>query len=141
MSPRAGKWEILGRALGLSPEAIISALGEPAARRRTGDDLWLVFEAPGRMLRVRCLGAGEGAEVASWTLALEAGPSTLREAAEPLGLWPEVAPDVAAEMAEGSPILRVVAGAAEGRMHSLAASVEAGRIHKITLFDEPPEWL
>jgi hypothetical protein len=34
-----------------------------------------------------------------------------------------------------------VAGAAEGRVHSLTVSAKGGRIHKVTLFDEPPEWL
>jgi hypothetical protein len=50
-------------------------------------------------------------------------------------------PDIAAELSEGSPILRAVAGAAEGRVHSLTVSAKGGRIHKVTLFDEPPEWL
>ena len=88
---------------------------------------------------MRCDAARERAEVASWTLSFDAGPPSLREAAEPLGLWPQAAPDIAAELSEGSPILRTVA--AEGRMHSLTVSVEDGRIHKVTLFDEPPEWL
>jgi hypothetical protein len=139
LSIRAGGWNILGRAIGLPADAVVSALGEPVARRLTGEDLWLVFEAPGRRLRVRCDVAREGAEVTSWTLSFDAGPRSLREATEPLGLWPQVAPDIAAELYEGSPILRAVA--AEGRMHSLTVSVEDGRIHKVTLFDEPPEWL
>lgn len=139
MSIRAGGWDILGRAIGLPADAVISALGEPVARRLTGEHLWLVFEAPGRRLRVRCDAAREGTEVASWTLSFDAGPPSLREAAEPLGLWPQASPDIAAELSEGSPILRAVAG--EGRMHSLTVSVEDGRIHRVTLFDEPPEWL
>lgn len=139
MSIRAGGWDILGRAIGLPADAVVSALGEPVARRLTGEDLWLVFEAPGRRLRVRCDAAREGAEVASWTLSFDAGPPSLREAAEPLGLWPQASPDIAAELSEGSPILRAVA--AEGRMRSLTVSVEDGRIHRVTLFDEPPEWL
>ncbi len=141
MSVRAGGWGILGRAIGLPADAVVSALGEPVARRLTGEDLWLVFEAPGRRLRVRCDAAREGADVASWTLSFDPGPPSLREAAEPLGLWPQAAPDIAAELSGGSPILRAVAGAAEGRVHSLTVSVEDGRIHKVTLFDEPPEWL
>ncbi len=139
MSIQARGWDILGRAIGLPADAVISALGEPVARRLTGEDLWLVFEAPGRRLRVRCDAAREGAEVASWTLSFDAGPPSLREAAEPLGLWPQASPDVHAELSEGSPIHRAVAG--EGRTHSLTVSVEDGRIHKVTLFDEPPEWL
>jgi hypothetical protein len=141
LSIRAGGWDILGRAIGLPADALISALGEPVARRLTGDALWLVFEGLGRRLRVRCDAAREGAEVASWTLSFDAGPATLREAAEPLGLWPQAVPDIAAELSEGSPILRAVAGAAEGRVHSLTVSAKGGRIHKVTLFDEPPEWL
>jgi hypothetical protein len=139
LSIGARGWGILGRAIGLPADAVVSALGEPVARRLTGEDLWLVFEAPGTRLRVRCDASRERAEVASWTISFDAGPPSLREAAEPLGLWPQAAPDVPAEQSEGSPILRAVA--AEGRMHSLTVSVEDGRIHRITLFDEPPEWL
>lgn len=139
MSSQAGGWDILGHAIGLPADAVVSALGEPVARRQTGEDLWLVFEAPGRRLRVRCDAAREGAAVASWTLSFDAGPRSLREAAEPLGLWPQAAPDIPAELSGGAPIHRAVA--AEGRTHSLTVSVEDGRIHKVTLFDEPPEWL
>jgi hypothetical protein len=141
LSIRAREWDILGRAIGLPADTVVSALGEPVARSLTGEDLWLVFEAPGRRLRMRCDAAREGAEVASWTLSFDAGPASLREATEPLGLWPQAAPDIPARLSEGSPILRAVAGAAEGCMHSLTVSVEDGRIHKVTLFDEPPEWL
>lgn len=139
MSFHAAGWDILGRAIGAPAKALVSALGEPVARRQSGDDLWLIFEAPGCRLRVRCDAAREGAEVASWTLSFEAGPPTLREAAEPLGLWPQVAPDVAAEESEGVQVLRAVGAA--GRLHSLTARIGNGCIQKVTLFDEPPEWL
>ncbi len=139
MSIQGEGWEILGRAIGLPAADVVSALGEPVARRQTGEDLWLVFEAPGRRLRVRCDAVREEAAVASWTLSFDAGPSSLQEAAEMLGLWPQAAPDIPAELYEGSPILRAVK--AEGRTHSLTVSVKRGRIHKVTLFDEPPEWL
>lgn len=139
MSIPAAGWGILGRAIGAPAHALVSALGEPVARRLSGDDLWLVFEGPGCRLRVRCDAAPEGADVASWTLSFDAGPPTLREAAEPLGLWPQAAPDIAAGESEDAPILRAVGVA--GRVHSLTASIKNGRIHRITLFDEPPEWL
>lgn len=138
MRVRAGGWGILGRALGIPAAALEAALGEPAARRSSGDDLWLVFEAPGHRLRVRCDAARRN-EVASWTLSFDAGPPTLRKAVEPLGLWPQAAPDISAGESEGALILRAVAD--RGRRLSLTASVQYGCIHQVTLFDEPPEWL
>lgn len=118
--------------------ALEAALGRPVARRSSGDDLWLVFEAPGHRLRVRC-DATRRDEVASWTLSFDAGPKTLREAVEPIGLWPQAAPDVSAAESEGTLILRAVA---DRDCHlSLTASIQNGCIHQVTLFNEPPEWL
>ena len=139
MSRGAGGWKVLGRAIGRPVESLMPALGEPVVRRRVGGDLWLVFVAPGRRLRVRCNVSGGTAEVAAWTVSYDEGLPTLREAAEPLGLWPAVAPDVAAERFEGRAILRAVTG--PDAVHSLIAGIEHGRIRKITLFNEPPEWM
>lgn len=141
MRPRAGDWRILGDAIGRSADAVVLALGEPVARSHKGFDLWLAFEAPGRSLLVRCDASGADPRVASWTLSFDAGPATLREAAEPLGLWPACAPDVAAPRERRPMIRRVVPDRATGDLYSLTASLGGGRVRKITLFDERPEWI
>ena len=134
-------WDILGRALGLDAEVVVAALGEPASRRTDDSDLWLAFEAPGRRLLLRCEASGEGWEVVAWTLSFDAGPPTLREAAEPHGLWPACRPDVAAAGAREPLIRRAVPGARTGDLHSLTASVRGDRFERLALFNERPEWL
>ena len=140
MSGGEPDWGILGRAIGLEAESLISTLGEPTARRTDGPDLWLAFEAPGKRLLVRCEASGDRRKVAAWILSFHAGPLTLREACEPLGLWPACAPDVAAQA--GEPLVRrAIPGAQEGVIHSLTASVGGGKFQRIALFNEPPDWL
>jgi hypothetical protein len=70
---------------------------------------------------------------------LRLGCSTLREAAEPLGLWPACAPDERVPVGSGL-LCRPLADAATGATHSLTATVRDGRIVQIAVFDEPPEW-
>jgi hypothetical protein len=83
---------------------------------------------------------GADRRVASWTLSLPGGASTLREAAEPAGLWPACAPDAEAD-ATGSPLLRRRLPGPEGSTdRSLTATVRGGRIVALTAFDEPPDW-
>ncbi len=78
--------------------------------------------------------------MASWTLGLSPGALTLREAAEPVGLWPACAPDAPAAGA-GLPLLRRRLPDPEGGAdRSLTASIRGGRIVALTAFDEPPDW-
>lgn len=115
---------------------------EPVTDRRRGGERWLVFELTDLSLRVRCTGAsdGDGGRVASWTASFREPPSTLREAAERLGLWPELAPDAGAAGAGG--MLRRPLPSSEGEApHSVTAAVRGGAIRQVTAFDEPPDWL
>lgn len=142
MSATAGDWAILGQAIGIPAESLIASLGVPAARREVGDDLWLIFRAPGLTLRVRCDARPGSQPVHAWTLSLEAGPPTLREAAEPFGLWPACQPDVEVDSSRPAPpIRRAVPGSASGCLHTFTAAVSAGRIRRLALFDEAPDWL
>ncbi|UCG75081.1 MAG: hypothetical protein JSV95_10070 [Gemmatimonadota bacterium] len=141
MSPEAEGWAILGRAIGRPVELLVASLGEPAARRRVGESLWLVFDAPDGILRVRGRVGSRGATVASWSLTFRNGPVTLRAATEPLGLWPACGPE-AAEGGDDEPLLlRAVPGGGDGGLCSFTASIRGGRIRTVALFDEPPEWL
>lgn len=141
MRASVGDWAILGQAIGVPSESVLSSIGSPTARQRTGPDLWLVFRSPGLLLRVRCDARRESVPVASWTVSFDAGPPTLREAAEPFGLWPACEPDVAADAPNASVIRRAVPGAAPGRLYTFTAAASRGRICRMALFDEPPDWL
>lgn len=67
-----------------------------------------------------------------------AGVATLRDATEPLGLWPECAPD---EPAGDERLLRRPLRAARGAERlSMTATVRDGLFVQVTAFDEPPEW-
>lgn len=114
---------------------------DPSTDRTRAGDRWLVFEADGLSLRVRCEEdeAGGGSRVASWTATFESPPSSLRAAAGRLGLWPEVAPDAAPGTGE-SMIRRPLGADGDGPVHSLTAAVRDGRIVQVTAFDEPPDW-
>lgn len=183
MSPRSGAtpgWQ-LADLIGTPADELEGRLGPATTRRRAGDEAWLLLEADGVELRVRCeRGAPDGAaapappssadapdapssgetelRVASWTATFPEGRRTLRSAAEPLGLWPACAPDVAAAEVDAPLIRRELpapspsspsssaseqGGAKGGRgeaTRTLTATVRGGRITALTVFDEPPDW-
>lgn len=126
--------------VGRSEREVRSRLGAPDVERSAGGNRWLVYEREALTLRIRCRRpeADRPCRVASWTATLAAGRATLREAAEPLGLWPLCAPDADARSAEGPSLRRAIRGG--DAVHSLTARVRAGSIDQITVFDEAPEW-
>lgn len=146
----------LANAVGRPPGQLREEIGPPDRERRVGDDLWLVFERAGGTLRVRCRGPADpgaggdgenrpddgpgGAVVTSWTLSLSAGATSLREATEPLGLWPACAPDAEAGDVT-APLVRRALEGPDGARRTLTATVRGGRITGITVFDEAPDWL
>jgi hypothetical protein len=120
---------------------LLAELGEPEARQVTGGEEWLVYRAAGCTLRVRCaVPEGEVPRVASWSVSFEEGPATLREAAEPLGLWPACAPDEEAVRSD-LPLIRRAVGSPGGTLRSCTAGTRDGRIRWLALFDEEPDWL
>ena len=120
---------------------LLAELGEPETRQVTGVEEWLVFRASGCTLRLRCVASdGELPRVASWSVSYEKGPATLREAAEPLGLWPACAPDEVVARSE-LPLIRRAVGAPGATQRSCTAGVCDGRIRWLALFDEEPDWL
>jgi hypothetical protein len=126
--------------IGRDEAEISSRLGPPLTRRAVGDDLWLVFSSPALQLRVRCRPGTDGPpRVASWTATFEAGCPTLAEAAAAVGLWPAVAPDVAA-VDVTAPLLRRPLPRPDGRVHSFTATVRYGQITQVSVFDETPDW-
>lgn len=134
-------WD-LSTLLGTARSDLDARLGPPEVDRRVGDDVWLRFSAGGVSLRVRCepAPAGGAPAVASWTATFAPGRSSLRSAAETLGLWPAAAPD--RDAAEAGPLIRrPLPDPSVDRVHSLTATVRAGRIVQVTAFDEPPDWL
>jgi len=121
--------------LGAGREEVRHRIGRPAAERRIGDHLWQRFEGDGWSLRVR---TDAGGRVASWTLALAEGAATLRQVAEPTGLWPACAPD---GIPEREPVLRRhLPDPSGGPDRTLTATVRGGRLVALTAFDEPPDW-
>lgn len=128
--------------IGRSPAEVADRLGPPAMERRVGGDVWLRFSAEGVSLRVRCEAEADGGAptVASWTATFESGRASLRAAAEALGLWPDVAPDCEARGREPL-IRRPLVDPADGRRHSMTATVRRGAIFQVTVFDEEPDWL
>ena len=145
MTPTGGGGEIELRGMLREPASrLLAALpAEPATDRRCRGERWLVFEFDDLSLRVRCQegeGGGEGGRVASWTATFRQPPASLREAAELLGMWPELAPD--ADAAGSSPMIRRPLPAGDGEtVHSVTAAVRDGGIVQMTAFDEPPDWL
>lgn len=120
---------------------MLAELGEPEARQVTGVEEWLVFRASGCTLRLRCVADdGEVLRVASWSVSYEAGPATLREAADPLGLWPACAPDEVAARSE-LPLIRRAVRVPGAPPRSCTAAIRGGRIRQLALFDEEPDWL
>lgn len=111
-------------------------LGPPAAERPADPGRWMVWEGDGWELRVRTRPGG----VASWTLTWSRGRTSLREAVEPLGLWPAAGPDAAADEME-RPLARRGLEGPSGRVdRSLTATVRSGGFVRVAVFDEPPEW-
>ncbi len=117
---------------------MIQRLGLPLADRMIGQDRWLIYEpAPGR-LRVRLSAATD--RVASWTLELAVGASSLQQAVGAAGLWPAAAPDEEAEPLT-VPLVRRPLQAASGETYSLTASIRGGLFTSLCVFDEEPDWL
>lgn len=125
--------------IGLTDDELVRRCGLPVARRTVAGDTWLVFRSAGVSLRARCEGSAP-ARVVSWTATFEAGHVTLRAAARAVGLWPAAAPDQEAATVQAPLIRRPLPCPRSGRLHSLTASVRHGRITRISVFDEPPEW-
>ena len=127
--------------IGQPVEAAFERYGRATVNRRTGDDRWLRFEAPGWALRLRASPEppgdlerpGDPTLVRSWTAVFERGFDSVAEALSALGLPP---PDPSVEAGE----LRMPLRDGAGRVHSLTLSLRQGRIHAATGFDEPPEW-
>lgn len=122
--------------LGLRPRDVRRRLGPPEADRQAGDQRWLVYRLDGLgVLRVRC-----SPRVASWTLSFEGPlPGSLREAAEAVDLWPELAPDASGDDMEG-PLFRRRVEDSRGRPASATASVGPDGITRLAVFDEAPDW-
>lgn len=134
-----GRLELRGM-LRAPAERLLEALpAEAETDRRRRGERWLVFELSGMSLRVRCEETEEGERVASWTATFREPAASLREAAECLGLWPELAPD--ADGAGGGSMLRRPLPSEDGEaVHSVTASVRDGGVAQVTAFDEPPDW-
>lgn len=128
--------------VGAAEEALEGRLGPAGARREVGDECWLVFRRPGVDLRVRCAptGAGGGRTVRSWSATYAEPRATLREAAEPLGLWPACGPDRRAEDLDAPMARRGLGGDGGGPERSFTAVAGAGGFRRVAVFDEPPEW-
>ena len=122
--------------LGLHPRDVRRRLGPPETDRQAGDQRWLVYSLDGLgVLRVRC-----SPRVASWTLSFEGPfPASLKEAAEAVGLWPELAPDASGDDAQG-PLVRRRVEDSRGRPASATASVGPEGITRLAVFDETPDW-
>lgn len=155
--------------IGADGDELEGRLGDPDARRDVGDDRWLIYRTGEATLRVRCVAAGAGGRdagapsadggedtggggassgpsglrVASWTVTWEEPRPTLREAVEPLGLWPACAPDVEAgdvETEGGRMVRRALSDSSGPGGHSLTAGVAGGGFDRVAAFDEAPEW-
>jgi hypothetical protein len=132
---------------GARADSLASRLGEPATVRISEFGEWRIYDLDDGSLRLRLSRSEpEGAEaegrVAGWTLTLSVPADTLREAAEPLGLWPDAAPD---ERADGfrMPLIRrslPTTGAHGAGEHTLTATVRYGVITQVSVFDEAPDW-
>lgn len=132
----------LSDVIGLAEDALVDRLGPPEARRDVGGERWLVFGRPGLKVRVRCAGAGtdDARTVRSWSAAYDEPRPTLREAVEPLGLWPACAPDRRADDLDAPLARRGLPSGPEGPERSLTAVLGAGGFRRVAVFDEPPEW-
>lgn len=141
-----GEGPRLAGLLGRSEEEVVARLGPAASEVSAPGGGWRTWEGEGWRLRVR-LGGPEADEetdpapggVASWSLRWERGAPGLREAVEPLGLWPAAAPDERAAEAE-RPMVRRALASSGGPDRTLTAVVREGLFVRVTAFDEPPDW-
>lgn len=136
-----------GDLIGASAAEVRERLGEPVARRSAAGELWLVFDTPPGRLRMRCRDDGTSPpRVASWTVTFDAPHDSLEGAARAVGLWPAAGPDVAAIDMDRPLVrrpLRVTTrggGGVDGIV-SLTATIREGRFDRLSVFDEPPDWL
>lgn len=126
--------------VGAPESSLRGRFGEPAALREVGEGGWWRWSAPGWELRVRCApGPGGEGRVASWSLLWSEGRPTLREAVEPLGLWPAASPDVTPEELD-LPLARRGLSVGGGPERSLTVGSRGGRFVRVTCFDEEPDW-
>lgn len=133
--------------VGLPERRLTGRLGEPDGSRELAEESWWTWSGEGWELRVRCgppeggsaAGPGERS-VSSWSLVWADGHATLRGAVEPLGLWPQAAPDVAAGEMERPLARRGVRVEEDGPELSLTAGVRDGRFVRVACFDESPDW-
>ena len=133
---------------GARAENLASRLGEPATVRASESGEWHVYDLDAGSLRLRLTPVGSedgeaGARVAGWTLSLPEPADTLRGAVEPLGLWPDAAPDERASEVR-MPLIRRPLPADRPRaaaVHTLTATVRYGVITQVSVFDEAPDWL
>jgi len=126
--------------IGLPETHLVERFG-PATTRRVGrDEVWLVFTADRLSLRVRCAGA-EAPHVASWSARFDRGFRRLSDATRALGLWPAAAPEEDASTVVEPLIRRALRCRDSQRLYSLTATVQGGLITRISVFDEPPDWL
>lgn len=142
-----GSW---GDLIGASEAEVRERFGEPVARRSAAGELWLVFDTPPGRLRMRCRDDGTSLpRVASWTVTFGTPHDSLAGAARAVGLWPAAGPDVAAADVDRPLVrrpLRVTTrddgggGYADGVL-SLTATIREGRFDRLSVFDEPPDWL
>lgn len=128
--------------VGLTETDLLDRLGEPEARRDVGSERWLVFGRPGLTVRIRCASSDTGADrrVRSWSAAFDEPKLTLREAVEPLGLWPACAPDTRAADLDAPLARRGLPSGSDGQEFSLTVVLGAGGFRRVAVFDEPPEW-
>lgn len=134
-----------GDLIGAGEAEVRGRLGEPVARRSAAGDVWLVFDAPPGRVRVRCRDDGTSPpRVASWTLTFDTPYDNLSEAARAVGLWPAVTPDEAAIDVDRPLVrrpLRVTTRGDGDGVLSLTATIRDGRFDRLSVFDEPPDWL
>jgi len=130
--------------IGASEDEARERFGEPVARRSAAGELWLMFDTPPGRLRIRCRDdddEGSPPRVASWTVTFGAPPARLAEAARAVGLWPAAGPDVAARDVDRPLVRRPLRVPSRDDVLSLTATVREGRFDRLSVFDEPPDWL
>lgn len=141
--PGRGELTALGTLLGALPTRVRAALGEPGARRRTGESEWWVFDLSGATLRLRFGSpAGDSREpgLSSWTLTYDRGHDRLEEALRPLGLWPAGGPDVRADRLDAPMIRRALPGRDGSGEISLTVTPGPDGFRTVAVFDEAPDW-
>lgn len=132
----------LSKLVGADEADLEERLGPPEARREVGRECWLVYRRRGLSLRVRCApgGPAAGRTVRSWSATYDEARATLRQATEPLGLWPACGPDRRAADLDAPLARRGLPGASGGSERSVTAVVGPDGFRRVAVFDEPPEW-